>query len=454
MSRIFVCGMCPLPWENPEKNYGPGIRTWQFAWSLANAGHEVSLIAMKIDDAYGGVEPIAMETRDAVDIVRVTMEEALVGDVVKEKIARMAPDALVGATIYGSCALARWQPDVPFWADQFGHVMAEAQAKAALDGNNGVLPYFWRMVRPVVGWADRTSVVSNRQRYAAIGELGCAGRLGHETSGYEFVSVIPCAVPPRAVERPPAAIRGASVPEGSFVVLWSGGYNVWSDVNTLFGGLQSAMAKNSTIHFLSTGGGIPVHDDRTYVEFVRLVENSSMRDRFHLQGWVPADQVGGYWGQADLGVLTEHKMYEGELGDKNRVVQWLGYGLPVAYNRVGDLGDLLATHDLGLVFDCGDSDGLAQKILWASEHPVEIRAMAARARDYVKRELSFERSTVELIEWADRPRFAPDNGAKSGAWFPDSTVGFLATYIRSPRLRRVLSVPVVKRMLTAVAGRR
>ena len=39
MSKVLVCGMCPLPWENTEKNYGPGIRTWQFAWSLANAGH-------------------------------------------------------------------------------------------------------------------------------------------------------------------------------------------------------------------------------------------------------------------------------------------------------------------------------------------------------------------------------------------------------------------------------
>jgi glycosyltransferase involved in cell wall biosynthesis len=235
--------------------------------------------------------------------------------------------------------------------------------------------------------------------------------------------------------------------------LWSGGYNVWSDVETLFSGLQIAMEENSSIHFLSTGGAIPGHDDRTYEELVNKIEESSMRDRFHLQGWVPADHVAGYWGQADLGILTERKMYEGELGDKNRVVQWLGYGLPVAYNRVGDLGDLLAGRDLGLVFDCGDSNGLAEKILWASENPDEIGSMAGRARDYVRSELSFERTTVELMRWADRPSHAPDHGTKNSAWFPDNGAEFLATSIRSPLLRRFASLPAVKKMLRAIAGR-
>ena len=45
-------------------------------------------------------------------------------------------DAVVGATLLGSFALARAGCELPFWADQFGHSMAEAQAKAALVGNN------------------------------------------------------------------------------------------------------------------------------------------------------------------------------------------------------------------------------------------------------------------------------------------------------------------------------
>ena len=80
--------------------------------------------------------------------------------------------------------------------------------------------------------------------------------------------------------------------------------------------------------------------------------------------------------------------------------------------------------------------------------------MAMRAQDHVRHELSFERSTVELVEWANRPCWAPDHTTKGGSWFSDPTAGMLMTYIKSPFVRRVLSLPVIKETLKAIAGRR
>lgn len=412
MSRILLCGLCPLPGENTLKSYGPGIRTWQFAWSLARAGHEVRLIAMRIQDAYRDGEGAAAEERDGVLIERVTDSELLHSDRVAETISSWTPDAVIGATLYGSYALARCRPEVPFWADQFGHVMAEAQAKAAVDRSNSALAYFWRLLQPVLARADRMSVVSERQRYAAIGELGAAGRLTFETCGYELISVIPCAQVP--FEPAPLAAPltrggpGRQPPEDAFTVLWSGSYNTWSDTKTVFQGVESAMRRNPRVHFVSTGGDIPGHDERTYRELVERVTASDLRDRFHLEGWVPAEQVHSYWSASDLGVLTEQPIYEGLLGSKNRIVQWMGYGLPVAYNRVGDLGELLVERRLGLTFRVGDATGLAEQILWAADHPAELAEMGTRAREHVTRELSFEGSTAELVAWAASPTLAPD----------------------------------------------
>lgn len=412
MSRILLCGLCPLPGENTLKSYGPGIRTWQFAWSLARAGHEVRILAMKIPDAYRPGEGLAEEEVDGIRVERLTDGELLHSDRVADTIRSWKPDAVVGATLYGSHALARCRPAVPFWADQFGHVMAEAQAKAALDRSNDVLAYFWRLVQPILAWADKLSVVSERQRYAAIGELGAAGRLSFETCGYEFISVIPCAQIPFEPAPAALAVRGERFPADAFAVLWSGSYNTWSDARTLFAGLEGAMQRNPRVRFVSTGGEIPGHDERTYRELQDLVQASPFRDRFHLEGWVPAEHVHAYWDAADLGVLTERPMYEGVLGSKNRIVQWLGYGLPVAYNRVGDLGDLLEERRLGLTFPVGDADALTERILWAVDHPAELRDMAARARDYVARDLSFEGSTADLVAWAAAPAPAPDAAAK------------------------------------------
>lgn len=402
-----MAGLCPLPFENTSRNYGPGIRTWQLAAGLRAAGHQVRVLAMVIPGVYEPGQLCAEEVRDGIEIRRLEGDRFFDGATVPAEIERFAPRALVGATIYGSLALAQAGTDLPLWCDQFGHVMAEAQAKASLEGSNWPLPRWWRMVQPVMSRADKVSVVSERQRYAAIGELGALGRLNAETCGYELTAVIPCGVAPREEPVRPV-LRGGKIPDDAFIVLWSGGFNVWSDVDTLFAGVAAAMARDPRIRFVSTGGAIDGHDAETYARFRRLVAASAAADRFHLEGWVQRELVASYLAEADLGVLTDRPIYEGLLGSKNRVVEWMAVGLPVLYNRQGDLGDLLEREELGLVFTMGDAGEMADRIVWAVGHPRELGEMAERARRRSRRELSCEATTRELVAWAAAPRRAPD----------------------------------------------
>jgi glycosyltransferase involved in cell wall biosynthesis len=411
---MLVAGVCPLPFENTLQSFGPGIRTWQFAWSLSRAGHEVRLLAMMSPGAYAGQGAPKPETRDGVAIERLTDVAFLDPARARRAIREHRPDALVGATVYGSAALARAGSDLPFWADQLGHAMAEAQAKAAVEGRNWPVAYAWNLLEPVLRRADRLSVNSERQRYAAIGELGAVGRLTAETCGYDFVSVIfnavvpPEAAPPRSTAGTGAPLRGRLVPAEAFVVLWSGSFNVWSDVETVVWGLEAAMAREPRVHFVATGGAVVGLGTATWDRFVELVGRSPHRERYHLVGWVSAEEVEGFVCESDLGILADRPFYEGLLGNKNRVVQWLGSGLPALYNRYGDLGDLLEERRLGLTFPPGDPGALAERLLWAVEHPADLRELAARAREFAARELTFEATARPLVEWAASPRRAPD----------------------------------------------
>ncbi len=414
MSRVLVAGVCPLPFENTPRSFGPGIRTWQFAWSLSRAGHEVRLLALRAPGAYADGAGAATEVRDGIHIGRLSDVAFFDPATVRAAVRDAHPDALVGASLLGSAALARARSSLPFWADEFGHAMAEAQAKAFAEGRNWPVAYTWNLLRPVLLSADRLSVVSERQRYAAIGELGAVGRLTAETCGYEFTAVIPCAlVPTEEAPTPPGGgpgpvVRGRLVPEDAFVVLWSGGFNVWSDVETVARGVETAMSRNPQIHFVATGGAIPGLDAAAWERFRAMAGGSPHRDRFHLEGWVPAERVAAYVAEADLGILADRPIYEGLLGSKNRVVQWMGAGLPVLYNRIGDLGDLLEGRRLGLTFPPGDAAVLAERLAWAATHREELRERASRAREVAHRELTFEATARPLVDWAASPRRAPD----------------------------------------------
>jgi glycosyltransferase involved in cell wall biosynthesis len=417
VSRLLVAGLSPLPFENVRMSYGPGIRTWQFAWSLARAGHEVHLLAMRAP-GYDHAAVPEREERGGVSIERLSDVAFFDPSRVRRVVRDLRPDALVGASLYGSAALVPIAGALPFWADQFGHAMAEAQAKASLEARNWPVAHTWSLLEPVLRSADRISVVSERQRYAAVGELGAIGRLTAETCGFDFTAVIPCAlVPPE--EMPPSGcagdrvVRGRLVPEDAFVVLWSGGFNVWSDVATVVRGLEAAMGRDPRIHFVATGGAIPGLDAETHTRFQALVARSPHRGRFHLEGWVPAAGVTRYLAEADVGVLAERRTYDGMLGSKNRILQWMGAGLPVVCSRVGELGDLLAERQLGLTFPAGDAAALAAHLLWAAENADDLRGLAARAREYTRAELGFEATTRPLAAWAADPRPAPDAGSRA-----------------------------------------
>jgi len=286
--------------------------------------------------------------------------------------------------------------------------MAEAQAKAATEGRNRALAEGWKVVHPVLSAADRVSTVSRRQRYAVIGELGAVGRLNSETCGHDLVAVVPCAVPePRDTAIRPV-LRGSRLASGDFVVLWAGSYNVWSDVETLVEGLEKAMSRDPRVRFVSIGGAVDGHDVSTYSRMRQRVAASAFQEWFHLEDWVDTSLVASYLAEADLAIIAERSIYEGVLGSKNRVLDWLVRELPVAMNPVGDLGEYLAAEDRALIFGCGDSEGLADRIVWALENPDKLQQMAVRAREAVERDFSLAATTAPLQRWVAEPVRAPD----------------------------------------------
>src|SRR5262249_33888342 len=154
------------------------------------------------------------------------------------------------------------------------------------------------------------------------------------------------------------------------------------------------------IRFVSTGGEIPGHDESTYRELTDRAARSRFADRFDLRGWVIADELPAIVADCDLGVLTERPIYEGQLGSKNRVEQWMSHGLAAAYTRAGDRAEPLERGGLGLPFPVGDAEPLADRLCGGADHPAELAQMAERATEYAHRQLTAAATTRDLIAWA------------------------------------------------------
>lgn len=79
------------------------------------------------------------------------------------------------------------------------------------------------------------------------------------------------------------------------------------------------------------------------------------------------------------------------------LVEAFACGLPVIASRIGALGELVSDGLTGLLFEPGNSKDLAEKMLWAQQHPAEMAQMGRNARAVYEAEYTAERNYQQLM---------------------------------------------------------
>lgn len=410
MSRVLVVGMgVPgfVPWM---RHAGPGLRAAHLALALARSGHRVLLVAVL---AEGERAPLTCSPPPPMEVL-FTTERGLVSSGTRARLSGFSPEAVVGVTVYASSLATRLGLAVPFWADVFGDILAEAQAKAARCGSDWSIVHFWTLLRPVLERGDRFSAVSRAQANALVGQLGMAGRLSSRTAGEELVAVIPCsseASAARTADEEAATRRRLREELGfganDFVLLASGGVNTWCDVETTVAGVGAAMEAESRLRLVVTGGDIPGHDEVSYAAFVQKLDGLDPA-RVRVLGWIDSSRLPDLYLACDLGLHVERPLYERSLGAENRVVEWLAHGLPSVTTALSEAGAELLARGFAFASEASRADSLDRALRVACARPETIRAAGRDGAAWVASERAPDLTAVPLVEWCASPRFAGD----------------------------------------------
>ncbi len=419
MKHVLLIGVGPLPFYESDYLYGFGIRAWQFALPILKAGHRITLITCEFSVTRESAVQIRYQTYPSVygPIEHIALPEPhprntnILLTRIEEIIRTHDPDLIVAAGSSISTNLAALlDTDLPIWMDMFGDLFAEVQAKSPFSRNDEEIDFFHRNLSRILLRGDRFSVVSEMQRGAAIGQLGLLGRLNRYTLGEELVWTIPCAMNGEIspVKRQ-SILRRKEVGTSDFLILCSGGFNTWADVDTLFAGIEGAMEKSNRIHCIVTGGLIKGHHEQGFNYFKSLIEKSPYERRFHLLGWVPNKEVPEITMECNLGINVDLPIYESVLGSRNRMLFWMQCGLPILTTVATELSQILESNQLALCTPTGQSKLISAKILEALKNPFLMKQMALRAKRFAYEHLTFDESVQPLVRWVEKPMKASDN---------------------------------------------
>ncbi len=418
MAKILLIGY-PTPHLLGDQRIDAGhYRTWQFLEPLALAGHEIEFCA-----GIHGQELVLATNRLPWPNVRCISipfgRQGWAGELQRAHD-RVGPDCIFSINFSHCLYSTKLRTDRPRWMDIYGDMLTIQQAYCFRKQSNRGMTTSVAFMKEVLRSGDLFSVCGVPQKHMLVGEMAMAGRLTRENFGYEFSRVIlPGSAPsPGRQQEEPKWTWGdkLNISPDDFLVLWCGGYNTWTDVETLFRGMEFAMRRNPRVHYVSVGESTYEAPQTVYSELQNMIAASSHRDHFHLVGWQPWQKVADFYLLSDLGLNIDAMHYETIYGTRTRLVEMIGAGLPVLSSTGSELSNLLSSWGAGLCFEVGDWQGLGEAILKSSRDEALRLRMKSTAQEIARTKLSFEETTREALSWAADPQPAPDRAGHEDPW--------------------------------------
>ena len=465
MSNILVLGVGPLPVDNAARLHAPGMRTWQIAKLLADRSHEVCVGLINFGDfSSRSLEKNTAHMEEAgpnIRLYHLSYDEENSPAALATLHNHLNFECCISTTDIMNSVAADIPLHLPLWLDYNGDPFAEKQLQGNVHENDDTLLKQWRMYFKGLASGDRFSTATQPQKHALIGQLGFSGRLNEFTCGEEMVHSMPnCSRAIRDMGLPRNfQVKSAYIPSESFMILWSGGYNTWCDPEILFYAMERAMRENPSIYFVSTGGAIEGHDTISFKKFEDLALASDLAVRFRFLGWRDSEEIPAFYRQADAAIVTDRFSYEGELGARTRLNDWLDFGIPVICTEQCELTRELVERNLVHSHKVGDVDGLVAAILKVAAGGPEIKNQTKAAQAYFDDAYAQDRVFAPMLAWAEEPRFAGDrcdktmnSGASIGSHTDSQLTRLLGEMLTKPH-KSAASKSVLHRAWKRLKGR-
>lgn len=381
---------------------GASIHVRGMAQALAQRGHEVRILAARVDgEAPPGFRP------GIIDFGFDRMLKDLRRDI------RARGDENIGNEAYSlllNTALARalerlddrWGIDAIYeryslWSWSGLHFARERNLPFILEVNAPLVKEqaTWRelSLQPIAAGLER--LLLSEADAISVPASGLKQHIEAVTGRRRGIHVVPNGVD-LAVFRnptpPPESIRARL--RGRFVVVFLGSLKPWHGIENLCRAFRKLRAKVPAAHLLVVGEG-------PMLGYLEQTAAELGPDAITLTGAVPHQDVPGLLACADVGVAPYPEL-EAFYFCPLKVIEYQAAGLPVVASDLGDMAKLVAHGRTGLLVPPGDTRALAHALTELHDDPPQRARFGARARRRADSQHGWEVSAQRVEDFITR----------------------------------------------------
>lgn len=176
--------------------------------------------------------------------------------------------------------------------------------------------------------------------------------------------------------------------EGKQVLGFIGSFYAYEGLDILLRSLPAMLAQNPAIRVLLVGGG------PQDAQLKQLARELGVADRVLFTGRVPHDEVQRYYNLIDVLVYPRLKMRLTDLVTPLKPLEAMAQGRILVASDVGGHGELIEDGKTGVLFEAGNPQALAAKVLALLGAPERWQALRDNGRAFVERERNWAASVA------------------------------------------------------------
>lgn len=171
---------------------------------------------------------------------------------------------------------------------------------------------------------------------------------------------------------------------GKFVIGFLGSLNGYEGVDVLIEAVKGLVTQGYEIVLMVVGGGLALKDLQA------LGVSGSGKENIVFTGRVPFSQMLDYYSVCDLCVFPRRNDEVCRYVPPLKVLEPMAMGKPVIVSNLSPLVEMVEDEKTGLVFRCGDVEGLMSQILRVYRDEELRRGLGREARSWVERYRSWD----------------------------------------------------------------
>jgi PEP-CTERM/exosortase A-associated glycosyltransferase len=176
--------------------------------------------------------------------------------------------------------------------------------------------------------------------------------------------------------------------EGKVRLGFIGSFYAYEGLTVLLHALPKILSGNPEIRLLLVGGGLQEQ------ELKALAAQLNIQDKIVFTGRVPHDQVQRYYNLIDVLVYPRLKMRLTDLVTPLKPLEAMAQGRLLAASNVGGHLELIQDGKTGVLFEAGNPQALADKVLGLLGAPERWTALRRAARNFVETERNWRTSVA------------------------------------------------------------